>query len=123
MNSFVLVKMGDVYLPSTNGGIGGLFGFAVEDFCADTSQTPDDISNELIFGAVIDNDDTHHDIENIVKMVSLTNVKMLVFDYINASDDVVDTLEKIPTTFPEYEELENVYDTRIVFIKKQSNME
>jgi hypothetical protein len=115
--------MGDVYLPSTNEGTCGLFGFAVADFCADTSQTPDDISNELIFGAVIDNDDTHHDIENIVKMVSLTNVKMLIFDYINASDDVVDTLEKIPTTFPEYEELENVYDTRIVFIKKQSNME
>lgn len=108
-------------------GTAGLFGFAVNDYIAALSEKGIDttyLDERFVAGAVITpgSDKTTGGIIDDIRLIADNGLdpEILVFDYHHIEDKsfLDDILSRITSEFDRYEELPNVYECRIVLVKK-----
>jgi predicted nucleotidyltransferase len=115
MDSVVAKAFKDCH--ETAEGCYNLFGFAVEDYLYRYEKTREEVSDECVFGAILDNRDDMENILNIAKLVERSGARMLVFDVSELEEEFTKTLCQRIDAETEFEEIPDVYGDRVVFAR------
>lgn len=97
-----------------------LFGFAIEDYITKYGVSSELLKDFWIFGAILDkSDNTDYFFRYMDYLRNAGNIRMFVFDINCISKDFIDKLKRQFIDGGAYDELENCYDDRIVFVLKE----
>lgn len=107
------------WVRGSNSGIRPLFGFAIEDYSAKYGFSPEDRKDFWVFGTILDaSDDTDYFFTFMDFLRRVGDIRMFVFDINYISNNFVNKLKQQFEVGCKYEELEDCYKDRIVFVLK-----
>lgn len=122
MNSFVFNKFITTDLNSNSNGQFSLFGFgAVSDYARLLSNKKKKIPQSVnVVGVILDELDNDVVIKNFIEFIKTTNTDIVVFGFDEDYDIAENVFEWFKSGFDDinYEELENCYEDRVVFVIK-----
>lgn len=115
MTGTTLIKFTDP--EDKESGINQIFTFAADEYEAKTGKKATTAT-----GTILEADDTMEKIDGFVQLCIKGNYDLIIFDINNVDDDTVALIrDYFERDDIEYEELENVYEDRLVFGKTVDN--
>lgn len=97
-----------------------LFGFAIADYTAKYGVSSELLKDFWIFGAILDKSDNTDDFFRFMDSLrNAGNIRMFVFDINYISKEFIDKLIQQFIDGGAYDELENCYEDRVVFVLKE----
>lgn len=115
MTGTILIKFTDP--EDKESGVRQMFGFAADDYEAKTGKKATTAT-----GTILEADDTMEKIDGFVQLCIKGNYDLIIFDINNVDDDKVALIrDYFNKDEIQYDELENVYEDRIVFGKTVNN--
>ena len=115
MTGTILIKFTDP--EDKENSVRQMFAFAADDYEAKTNKKATTAT-----GTILEADDTMEKIDGFVQLCIKGNYDLIVFDINNVDDDMVALIrDYFKRDEIKYEELENVYEDRIVFGKTVEN--
>lgn len=115
-------KMSEVNICKDDRGASGLFGFAVRDYMDKKGITnQEDLGDKSVVGFIITRHDDDECVDSVLKLCDTANVEMIIIGY--HEEHVRDYINKLNIMMEQkygdhYEELEDVYESRDVYIRK-----
>ena len=111
MTGTTLIKFTDP--EDKESGVRQMFAFAADDYEAKTGKKATTAT-----GTILEADDTMEKIDGFVQLCIKGNYDLIIFDINNVDDDKVALIrDYFKRDEIQYEELENVYEDRLVFGK------
>lgn len=115
MTGTILIKFTDP--EDKESGVRQMFAFAADDYEAKTGKKATTAT-----GTILEADDTMEKIDGFVQLCIKGNYDLIIFDINNVDDDKVALIrDYFNKDEIQYDELENVYEDRIVFGKTVDN--
>ena len=115
MTGTTLIKFTD--LEDKESGVRQMFGFAADDYEAKTGKKATTAT-----GTILEADDTMEKIDGFVQLCIKGDYDLIIFDINNVDDDKIKLIrDYFKKDEINYEELENVYEDRLVFGKSVDN--
>lgn len=116
MTGTTLIKFNDLD-DNKESGVRQMFAFAADDYEAKTG-----VKATTATGTILEADDTMEKIDGFIQLCIKGDYDLIVFDINNVDDDKVAFIrDYFKRDDIKYEELENVYEDRIVFGKTVDN--
>lgn len=111
MTGTTLIKFND--LEDKESGVRQMFAFAADDYEAKTGRKATTAT-----GTILEADDTMEKIDGFVQLCIKGDYDLIIFDINNVDDDKIKLIrDYFKKDEINYEELENVYEDRLVFGK------
>jgi limonene-1,2-epoxide hydrolase len=115
MTGTTLIKFTDT--EDKESGVRQMFGFAADDYEAKTGRKATTAT-----GTILEADDTMEKIDGFVQLCIKGDYDLIIFDINNVDDDKVALIrDYFKKDDIKYDEVENVYEDRIVFGKTVNN--
>ena len=117
MTGTTLIKFNELE-DNKESGVRQMFGFAADDYEAKTGKKATTAT-----GTILEADDTMEKINGFIQLCIKGDYDLIIFDINNVDDDTVALIRDYFNKNDEikYEEVENVYEDRIVFGKTVDN--
>ena len=101
-----------------NNGVVPMFGFAFENYCDKYKLTKEEAAGTSAVGIILENSDTYEEIDEFISEQTKLKENIIIFDISNiVSASIIEHVFQ-NKFFEEYEELPNVYEDRLVFVRK-----
>ena len=115
MTGTTLIKFND--LEDKESGVRQMFAFAADDYEAKTGRKATTAT-----GTILEADDTMEKIDGFIQLCIKGDYDLIIFDINNVDDDKIKLIrDYFKKDEINYEELENVYEDRLVFGKIVDN--
>ena len=116
MTGTTLIKFNELE-DNKESGVRQMFGFAADDYEAKTGKKATTAT-----GTILEADDTMEKIDGFIQLCIKGDYDLIIFDINNVDDDTVALIrDYFKNDEIKYEEVENVYEDRLVFGKTVDN--